>query len=59
MKIKRAPTEDDAKKRASTVKRHKHMAEKISSQMRVARAERVKSTEEVVITKENKEEGTE
>lgn len=59
MKLKRAPTQDDAQKLASSKERHKKIAERISSGMRIAKAERVKATDDVVISKEDKKDGTE
>lgn len=59
MKLKRAPPQNDAQKRASAKERHKKIAERISSGMRVAKAERVKATDDVVISKEDKKDSTE
>ncbi|MFZ6713021.1 hypothetical protein [Undibacterium sp. TC9W] len=57
IKIQGAPAvSEDAQKRASGTDK---LIVKIDRQIRAARAERVKSEGEVVITKENKEEGTE
>lgn len=57
IKIQGAPAvSEDAQKRVNSTDK---LIKKIDRQIRAARAERVKSEGEVVITKENKEEGTE